>query len=154
MRPEDNELLLKASLDELDPGESDRLQDLLARDPKARTELEGLKSLENLVSATPPASSFDPYFANRVMQRLEAERKGQEMTLADSLARMFYRLAPVPIAMAVALFAFSAVNGSDNSQSLIESALGLQAVTLDEAFTFDATYYAIDAEDPDEGGED
>lgn len=153
MKPEDTELLLKASLDELGPDESERLRDLLARDPEARTELERLKSLENLVSATPPAS-FDPYFANRVMQRLEAEREGQVITLADSLAQMFYRIAPVALVLAVALFAFGAVNRSDDSQSLFESALGLQSMTLDEAFTFDATYYAVDAEDPDVEGED
>jgi hypothetical protein len=88
------------------------------------------------------------------MQRLKAEREGQGMDLADSLARMFYRLAPVPIALAAALFVFAAVNRSDDSQSLLESALGLQAMTLDEAFTFDATYYAIDAEDPDVEGEE
>jgi len=153
MKPEDIELLLKASLDELSPDDSERLQDLLARDPEARTELERQKSLENLVSAT-PAASFDPYFANRVMQRLEAEREGLNETLADSLARMFYRIAPVPIALAAALFIFAVVNRSDDSQSLLESALGLQAMTLDEAFTFDATYYAIDAEDPDVEGEE
>lgn len=151
MTPEDAELLLKASLDELSPDESQRLQDLLARDPEAKSELDRLKTLENLVAGTPPAS-FDPYFATRVMQRLQAERAGPEMTLADSLARMFYRVAPAALAVAVALFAFGALNRSDDSQSLLESSLGLQAMTLDEAFSFDATYYATNEDEPDAGG--
>jgi hypothetical protein len=110
-----------------------------------------LKSLEKLVAETPPAS-FEPYFANRVMQRLQAERAGSEISLADSLAQMFYRLAPAALVLAVALFAFSAVNRGESSQSLLESALGLQAMTLDEAFSFDAAYYALDVEGLGEGG--
>ena len=152
MTPEDTELLVKASLDELGPNEYELLQELLAREPEAREELERLKNLEGLVAATPPAS-FDPYFANRVMQRLEVARAGAESTLADSLARMFYRIAPVPIALAVALFVFGAVNRSDDSQPLFESALGLQSMTLDEAFSFDAAYYAVEVEDSDVEGE-
>jgi hypothetical protein len=153
MTPDERELLLKASLDEMTPDESRRLRELLQRDPEAKSELERLKGLESLVARTPEAS-FEPYFANRVMQRIQAERETSPTALADNLARMFYRLAPAAALLAVVLFAFGAVNRSDDSQSLLESALGLQTVTLDEAFTFDATYYAIEAEAPDVEGED
>ena len=146
MTPEDTELLMKASLDELSPDESRRLQDLLARDPEVKSELERLKGMANLVAEGQPAS-FEPYFANRVMQRLQSERKSSTTALADNLTRMFYRLAPAALVLAVALFTFGAVNRSEDSQSLLESALGLQAVTLDEAFTFDASFYAMDVED-------
>lgn len=153
MTPDDKELLLKASLDEMTPDESQRLRDLLARDPEAKSELERLRGIGSLVARTPEAS-FEPFFANRVMQRLSTERETSATALADNLARMFYRLAPAAVMLAIVLFAFGAVNRSDDSQSLIESALGLQTVTLDEAFTFDATYYAIEAEDSDVEGED
>ena len=150
MTPEDTELLTKAILDELSPEESRRLQDLLAGDPNAKDELERLKGVANLVSDT-DAAAFDPYFANRVMQRIKAERQSLGSALAESLTRIFYRLAP---AAALLLFAYGAVNRSDDSQTLLESALGLPAITLEEAFTFDATYYTVDTEDQNVGGED
>lgn len=153
MKSEDSELLLKASLDELSPDESKRLEDLFARDPEAKGELERLRRIESLVAGA-PQESFAPFFATRVMQRLDSERAGQTTSLADSLTRLFYRVAPAALVLAVALFAFGAVTRSDDSQSLLESALGLQAVTLDEAFSFDATYYAMDVDDTDVGGED
>jgi len=113
---------------------------------------EDTELLKDLLAATRPAR-FKPHFADRVMQRLKTERQRYAVALSDSLARMFYRLAPAALLMVVALFVFGAVNRSDASQSAIESALGLQAVTLDEAFTFDATYYTIDADVPNAGRE-
>lgn len=153
MTPEETELLTKASLDELSSDEERRLQDLLAREPEVKAEFERLKGMANLVAGAQPAS-FEPYFANRVMQRIQGGREGGATALADSLTRMFYRLAPAAALLALVLFAYGAVNSSDESQNLLESALGLPAITLDEAFTFDATYYTVDTEDQNVGGED
>ncbi len=152
MNSENSELLLKASLGELSPVETEQLQDLLARSPEASAELERLKRLENLVAGT-GSESFAPFFANRVMQRLNAEKADRALSLADSLAWLFYRTTSAALIVAVVLFAFSVVNRGETSQSLFETALGLPAVTLDAAYSFDATYYSRAVDDPTAGGQ-
>jgi anti-sigma factor RsiW len=150
MKTRDHKLLLRASLDELSPDEAGRLQDLLDRDPEARSELERMRRLQDLVAGA-PRGSFAPLFASRVLQGLRAERAVERTSLADSLAWLFYRAAPAALLLVAALLAFNVVSRGEDSQSPIEAALGLPAVTLDAAYAFDATFYTRDVDEPTAG---
>lgn len=108
------------------------------------------KKIGDLVS-TAGQDSFAPFFADRVMQRLRAERTAKAATLAESLAWLFYRTAPAALMLAVILFTYSVVNRTDNSQTLFESALGLPALTIEAAYSFDASYYALEVDESTAG---
>ena len=148
MKAEHRELLLRATLNELSPEEATRVQELLTRDPDARSELERLGRLDQIMKQA-PRPSFAPFFANRVMQRIRSERSAQQTaSLAESLAWLFYRAAPAAVAVAAALFAFNVFSGRQESQSPLDAALGLPVVTLEAAYTFDATYYSVTVAEP------
>ena len=82
------------------------------------------------------AEGFAPGFAGRVMRRLRAGEATPAAQLAAAVQRHFLRLAP---AAALLILAIAALNlrGRDPSQSTLDAALGLPAVTADDVFSFE-----------------
>jgi hypothetical protein len=144
MNAREKELLLRASLDELGPGEVSRLSDLLARSEEARIELEGMKRLRS-VMADAPQPSFEAFFPTRVMQRVRSEREGGRTALAEILAGQFRRAAPVALAALISLIVFNLVTGRQVFDKPLEAVLGLPSVTIEAAYDYDPTYFSVSA---------
>lgn len=92
-------------------------------------------------------TGFAPGFADRVMARLP-ERAAPVIVLDSALRRQFRRLAPLAAAVVVGLAAHNLiVRPSGTGQSVVEAALGLEPVTLDVAYAFEPTLYAVSSTD-------
>lgn len=137
MREKDRRLLLRAIAGELGAEEAARLEARLAAEPGLRAAHERLARVQALVRDT-PRTGFRPGFAGRVVARIAAETRPR---LAASLAPLFRRLAPVALAIILALLTHNLLTGRAEAQSAVEAALGLEPVSLEVAFDFvPATY--------------
>ena len=114
---------------------------------------EGLGGL--LRGGTP--TSFGPSFADRVLERLGSAGTPAIPSIADLMGRLFTRLAPVGVALAVIIGAWN-LSTAEEGLSTIEAALGLEPVDLAEGYSLmlaeleDAG--GIDLEDVEDGGEE
>ncbi|HEX7051854.1 MAG TPA: hypothetical protein VF188_16730 [Longimicrobiales bacterium] len=153
MKREDRELLMGAVAGE--PGDRERavLRERLSGDPELRAALARLRRVEAVLGES-RAQAFAPGFALRVQQRLRGEAAGAAAPappLFPSLKRQFLRLAPIAAAAVLVLAIHNVVSADERRQSLVDAALGLPPVTLDAAYTFDATWYTAE---PDEASDE
>ncbi|MGH7564341.1 MAG: hypothetical protein ACREK5_07950, partial [Gemmatimonadota bacterium] len=81
--------------------------------------------------------------AGRVAARIAAETPRR---LAASLVPRFRRLAPVALAIILALLTHNLLTGGTPAQSAVEAALGLEPLTLEVAFDFDSATYEAGGE--------
>ena len=90
---------------------------------------------------------FEPGFSQRVMERLRGEVVVPVIVLSRTLGRQFMRLAPVAAAVLVALSAYSLLGlGAASGQSVLETALGLEPLTVETAYELDQSFYPTDSE--------
>ena len=83
---------------------------------------------------------FEPGFVDRVMGRIRAEGGPPVVVLSSALTRQFWRLATVAAGLLLALGAYNLLGpGSASGQSVVETALGLQPITLEAAYAFDGS---------------
>jgi len=108
-------------------------QSLLASDPdfaaivQTRTKL-GTYLKEN------PSDSFSPFFVDKLIKNLPSgEKKLSSDSLLHSLLWSFKRVAFASAFVVLALISFNALNSNDSSQSLVEMAFDIPAVTFDAA---------------------
>jgi peptidoglycan/LPS O-acetylase OafA/YrhL len=90
---------------------------------------------------------FEAGFSGRVMERLRAEAEAPVIVLSRTLGRQFLRLAPIAAAVLVALSAYSLLGlGASSGQSVLETALGLEPLTVETAYALDQSFYAANDE--------
>ena len=112
--------MMRALAGELPAAECEAFARQLAADDALRAEWEALQKVEGLLQER-RAESFQPFFATRVMQRIEGT---QEESLADALLWLFRPLAPV----ALVLLAFLALSNWNERELVGDEASLLEAV--------------------------
>lgn len=90
---------------------------------------------------------FAPGFPDRVLERIRAEGETPVIVLSSALGRQFLRLAPFAAALLVALSAYSLLGlGASSGQSVLETALGLEPLTVETAYALDQSFYAVEVD--------
>jgi hypothetical protein len=97
--------------------------------------------LAALVRGAAP-SRFDDGFANRVLDRVRAQRG---TVLVSALERQFVRIVPLAAAAAILLATYNWWGGHAAASSAIDAALNLPQVTLSSAYSSTALYGAANA---------
>lgn len=129
MKDELLDLLYRSYDGDLTAEEQSRLREGLASSPDLRAEKERLEQLRGAIKSG-ATESFEPFFAERVMQRLEVEPKSiNGLTgLVDSLAQAFRRVAVVGAAAAVILIALNLSSSEDKS---LAAAFGVEESSVE-----------------------
>ncbi|MEO0557030.1 MAG: hypothetical protein AAF170_02480 [Bacteroidota bacterium] len=130
--------LYSLSRGELPPDEADALRRQLDADPALRAEYERISAFGDRVAAS-RAPSFGPYFADRVLARVEAPtHDSTEASFADALRSVFLRVA-VACLGAIAVLSFVAEReAAPYGESFVASALGLPPTRVETLFLLDA----------------
>jgi len=132
MKNEDLELLYRSFDDSLTPEEQKQLDEALTHSKALREEKTRIVTMRKAVSGN-AARSFKPYFAERVMQRIEKTR--QEQTKQDpffeSLLAVFR---PVAMGAAVLMIILLTYNMIKSDRLSLAGAFAEPEVTLEEAF--------------------
>ena len=133
------ELLARALGGELDPAQQRQFDDLVAQDGAFRAQWQQAQRVrERLAEA--PAGAFQPFFATRVMARLDAERRGaQPESLAVDLVAWFRSLAPAALALCLGLVVLNLRDGDlmGEDAGWLDQALALPAADLEVAELLD-----------------
>jgi hypothetical protein len=116
MKDEMLDLLYRSYDGDLTLEEQRRLDEGLSSSPDLRAEKKRLEQLRGAIRSG-ATESFRPFFAERVMQRLEGELKPSNgvQELFDSLASAFRRIGVVGAAAAVILIALNLSSSEDKS---------------------------------------
>ena len=132
----DRELLMRALGNEGSAEERNRLAELLARKPELRPEWEQMQQVQRLLEDSGSAS-FRPFFASRVMRRIEARSRATAADiLADGLLRLFRPLVP----LALVLTALVAWNNWNNRELLAAEPTALEVIFAVPPTTLETTY--------------
>ena len=132
----DRELLMRALGNEGSAEERNRLAELLARKPELRAEWEQMQQVQRLLEDSRSAS-FRPFFASRVMRRIEAGSKpAAAEILAEGLLRLFRPLVP----LALVLTALVAWNNWNNRELLAADPTALEVIFAVPPTTLETTY--------------
>lgn len=118
MKDKIRELLYRSLDGELSAAESKALERALAESPSLRDELLAAQTVRRLLGDQPEVH-FEPYFAQRVMQRLDltAARETMSSLLAGALARLFRPVAVATAAVVIVLAAWNVVATGELSPS-------------------------------------
>ena len=124
--------LLYRSFDaDLGPQEKKLLEDALSRSDEFRKEKEMILSLrENLRIGK--ATSFKPFFAERVMERIRSSKQVDED--AQFFNSLFVLFRPITIAAVVLILIIAGYNMTSTDRFSIEGALGIPEVTVDDVY--------------------
>ena len=124
--------LLYRSFDEdLTPEEKKGLIEALENSFELKQEKEQIVQLRKNIKEG-KASSFKPFFAERVLNRIQASGKNrEEETFFNSLFVLFR---PVAIAAAVLTIFVAGYNIANSGNVSLEGALAIPEVTLDDAY--------------------
>jgi len=125
-------ILLYRSFDEnLNPEENKLLDQALASSDELKQEKEQIITLRGNIKEG-RATSFKSFFAERVLNKIQASINSQEEdTFFDSLFVLFR---PVAIAAALLIIIVASYNVASTGLISLEGALGMPEVTLDEAY--------------------
>jgi anti-sigma factor RsiW len=132
----DRELLMRALGNEGSAEERNRLAELLARKPELRPEWEQMQQVQRLLEDSRSAS-FRPFFASRVMRRIEARSRATAADiLADGLLWLFRPLVPLTLV----LTALVAWNNWNNRELLAADPTALEVIFAVPPTTLETTY--------------
>jgi anti-sigma factor RsiW len=125
-------LLLRSLDTTLTPQEQHRLNQALSRSGALRHELEQLKVMRQSIHQS-GKRTFRPFFAERVMQRIEtsAQQKPAEDTFFFALKKVFRPVAIAAVIFIVVILSYQAVR---HDGVVFAGVVDHSDVTLDEAF--------------------
>ena len=131
MKKKDRDLLQRALVGELREDEEHQFDALLKSSAKLREEFLRNQKLNELVMDS-RTDSFKPFFATRVLQRINSEAR-EKVDFSQSLARIFRRVA---VASAILICTVMAYNVSSQwesrtERSVLELALNLTPATVE-----------------------
>lgn len=131
---DDRRILIEKALDGSLSAEDRKVYDaFLANDPTFAAEVKSRNELALFMSSN-SSDSFSPFFVDKLMKKVSSG-DGQFRTdsLLESLMWTFKRVAFASAFVVVALLSFNTLTSEDSSQSLVEMAFDIPAVTIDAA---------------------
>lgn len=132
MNKKDLELLYRSFDGSLTPEEQKQLGEALAGSKALREEKKRIKSLREAIS-NHAAESFEPFFAERVMQRIERSRQA-EKSPDQFFESLFAVFRPVAVGAVVLLIILLSYNMIKSDRLSLASAFAEPEVSLEEAF--------------------
>lgn len=135
MENRDRDLLMRALGNELDEGAQRAFEQRLAEDAQLRCEWEGMQQTQGLLAKV-GETRFRPFFAARVMRRLETRQsEGSLDNLAEALAWVFRPLVPLVVAgcLALAVSNWSSQEMVGQEASFLEVTLSMLPPSVDSA---------------------
>lgn len=125
------ELLYRSFDGQLTPAERQRLEEALAHSQPLREEKEKIAALRQTVAGS-AAQSFEPFFAERVMQRIQA--KGRLLAAAgdDFIASLMWSFRRIALAAIIAVFLLLAGNIIQKGEISLNSMLAMPQLTIDD----------------------
>jgi anti-sigma factor RsiW len=127
------DLLYRSFDGQLLPEEQQRLEEALASSKQLRDEKERIVALRKTISGN-AAQSFEPFFAERVMQRITAEMEQKLETVEDFFNSLLWSFRRVALAGAIAvllLFANNLLRADDLS---LDSLLAMPQLTIEDTW--------------------
>jgi hypothetical protein len=132
MDEKNKSLLYRSFEQELSPEEKENLEQALSRTEELRREKETIIQLRRTIREG-KVDSFRPFFADRVLNRIQAYSKGRnDESFFDSLFMIFR---PVAIAAVILIIMVTVYNITTSGQLSLESVLAVPEVTLDDAYS-------------------
>ncbi len=124
--------LLYRSLDsELSPEEKKLLEQALSQSKQLKQEKEMISSLRKDIKRS-KITSFQPYFADRVMENIRSSKQIDESEQFFESLFVFFR--PIAITAAVLIIIIAGYNITTTGYFSIEGALGIPEVTVDDVY--------------------
>lgn len=132
MNKKDLELLYRSFDDSLTPEEQKQLREALGGSKALRKEKKRIASLRKAVSDH-AAESFEPFFAERVMQRIKHSRQAEKSPdlFFESLFAVFRPIAVGAVVLLIILLSYNIIKSDRLS---LASAFAEPEVSLEEAF--------------------
>ncbi len=124
-------LLFRSFDTELTSDEKKQLDDALGASEALRQEQERLVSMRRIFGKVKP--SFRPFFAERVIRRLEATR-GQETLVDPFFESLLAFFRPVVITVIILIIIALSVNAVRNNGNVMAGVMTQTDVSLEEAF--------------------
>lgn len=125
------DLLFRFFDGELSANEREELETALQNSPELREEKKQLAAVRELI-ASGAVRKFQPFFAARVMQRIQAETSEEDFF--ESLIWMFRRVALAGALTVILLFASALLTGRASSLSTL---FGMPQVTIEDTLQLD-----------------
>lgn len=131
----DRDKMVKLLRGELDAASEEDMRDAIARNPGLQSELDRLRRLDGVMSSS-AASSFGPYFADRVMKRIAGAASDTRTVFHETMQWVFLRLAAASVLVVIGLGTYNAVRGQDmeTSASTVEAIFGLPTADLESLY--------------------
>jgi hypothetical protein len=124
-------LLYRSFEEQLTSEENNLLKEGLKNSSELREEERKISKLRNIIKKE-KVSAFKPFFADRVMNEIEAFVKDREEdTFFESL---FFLFKPIAIAATALIIIIAGYNITSSGQFSLEGAIGIPEVTLDDAY--------------------
>lgn len=133
MKPDWVNLLIRSFDSDLSKNERTELENALQNSLELREEKKRLETVRGMVARN-SARSFKPFFAARVMQRINAATNQQE-DFFESLSWMFRRVVLAGALTVILLFASALLTGRASS---ISTLFGMPQVTIEDTLQLDA----------------
>jgi hypothetical protein len=125
------DLLYRSFDSDLNQEEKKMLEEALSHSKELRHEKEIIASLrENIAGSKTP--SFNPFFADRVMENIHASEQTDENEKFFESLFVFFR--PIAIAATVLIIIIAGYNMSTTGHFSLEGALGVPEVTVDDVY--------------------
>jgi anti-sigma factor RsiW len=129
---DDRELLIRYRDGDLSDEELAGVEERLKSEPDLRSRRESLEEIATLLERG-AASSFEPFFATRVVARLrQTESSAPVEGMYEALRWIFARVAVACLVVMLAIGAYSALEGGYGG-SVVDSVMGLPEATLETA---------------------
>ncbi|MGB5304487.1 MAG: hypothetical protein WBO43_13570 [Gemmatimonadota bacterium] len=129
---DDRELLIRYRDGDLSDEELAGVEERLKSEPGLRSRRESLEEIATLLERG-AASSFEPFFAARVVARLRrADSSAPVEGMYEALRWIFARVAVACLVVMLAIGAYSALEGGYGG-SVVDSVMGLPEATLETA---------------------
>ena len=125
------DLLYRSFDSKLFPEEKKLLEQTLSQSKELRQEKEMISSLRKDIKRS-KITSFQPYFADRVMENIRSSKQIDESEQFFESLFVFFR--PIAITAAVLIIIIAGYNITTTGHLSIEGALGIPEVTVDDVY--------------------
>lgn len=125
------DLLYRSFDGKLTPEEQRGLDKALAASKQLREEKEKITASRKIISGT-AATSFEPFFAERVMQRIQAEREAVSEVGEDFFGSLMWSFRRIALAGAIAVLLLLANNIIQGGEISLNSLLAMPQLTIED----------------------
>jgi anti-sigma factor RsiW len=125
------DLLYRSFDGQLTPEEKQLLEKTLAQSKALQKEKERIVGLRKTISGS-ALQSFEPFFAERLMQRIQAERESQSAAGEDFIGSLLWSFRRIALAGAIAVLLLLTSNIVQKGEISLNSMLAIPQLTIED----------------------